>query len=127
MKFFLLLLLAFSVNLIVASNDENHAQWESICKDFEKDTIAGAGYNNGFCTESEISKKYVLNNRLIKSQDLENINKFKDFQDDLEKNRNNQVVIDLIKAHKIKILSFLCVATLVALVYKLELVRKFIR
>jgi hypothetical protein len=117
MKFILILLLAFSTIKIEANEHENAQQWESICKDFEKDTIAGAGYDNGFCTPDELSKKHVHHKRLINTYDFRKIKKNCYQQFDLEQNQNNQVVIDLILAHKYKILSLLGISLSIAIIY----------
>ena len=117
MKFFLILLLAFSTIKIEANEHENAQQWESICKDFEKDTIAGAGYDNGFCTTKELSKKNDSYNRLISHNNLIKTKKYCYHQADFDQNQNNQFVIDLILAHKYKILSLLGISASIAIIY----------
>ena len=117
MKFILILLLAFSTIKIEANEHENAQQWASICKDFENDTIAGAGYDNGFCTPDELSKKHVPNNRLISTHDFRKIKNYSYQQVDLEQNKNNQVVLDLILAHKKKILALIGLSASIAIIY----------
>ncbi len=117
MKLYIILLLALSTPKVSAIDDENAQQWASICKDFEKDTIAGAGYNNGFCTTKELSKKYAHNNRLISANDFIKTKKYCYHQADFEQNQNNKLVIDLIIAHKKKILALLGLSASIAFMY----------
>ena len=60
MKFILILLLAFSTIKIEANEHENAQQWESICKDFEKDTIFNCCLGNDGYEVAKIIESFSI-------------------------------------------------------------------